>query len=253
MRTLLFGLLLSAISAAPAETPSAADIVRDAHLAAGGEVWRRPSTLYLEGKAELYADGTLASRQVADRYTMWREFPAWNDTAHAANGKVRIDAAAGDKTLFQIAFDGEKTYNQDGEVPGATASREWSENFGFGIIRFALDEGFKQTLMAPDSVDGQAVFVVKIIDPTGSETTFAIDQKSHQIRRVGFNTPRGWHERIYSDFFWVEDPGWMQPGRVRLYYNGVKTNDIRWTKAVINQPIVASRFVIAKDPESESE
>ncbi len=246
MQVPVFSLLLAA-------GPDAADIIRKAHAAAGGEVWRRPSTLYLEGSAELYADGTLASRQSADRYVMWREFPAWNSTAHAANGKVRIDAADGNRTLFQIAFDGEKTYNQNGEVPGAAASREWSENFGFGIIRFALDEGFKQTLMVPDSVDGHTVFVVKIVDPSGGETSFAIDQQSHQIRRVAFDTPRGWHERIYSDFFWVEDPGWMQPGRVRLYYNGAKTNDIRWTKAVVNEPIEARRFVINRDSPSESQ
>lgn len=38
--------------------------------------------------------------------------------------------------------------------------------------------------------------------------------------------------------------GFMQPGRVRLYYNGAKEVDIRWTSATIGEPITSETFVL---------
>lgn len=34
------------------------------------------------------------------------------------------------------------------------------------------------------------------------------------------------------------------PGRVRLYYSGAKTADIRWTSAEIDRPISDAVFVL---------
>lgn len=247
MRMIWMGLALclcGAVQAGELEGSDPAAIVAAAHRAAGGEVWKRPLTLHLRGRAELWQNGLAEAHSVADHYEMWREFPSWNAAAHQANGKVRIDARQGTRVLFQQSFDGEHSYNQNGRIDGAAASREWSEAFGFGIIRFALDEGFRLQLMADDLVDAQPCRVVKVIDPSGTETVFAIDRDSAAIRRVGFDTPRGWHERIYSDFRWLDDPGFQQPMRVRLYYQGVKTNDIQWQEARVNQPIDAAVFVI---------
>lgn len=126
------------------------------------------------------------------------------------------------------------------------AVREASENYGFGIIRFALDNGFRLQRLPDDQVEGHASYVVRVIDPTGGETTLWIDCTSFAIRKVGFDTPRGWHERIYSDFFRVEPSGFMQPGCVRLYYRGALTNDITWEKAVVNESIADEVFVLGK-------
>jgi hypothetical protein len=247
-RTLiLFTLLLAcALDGATeaAESPSARSIVERAHEAAGGAAWRRPRTLHLIGSATLYQDGAYDKKSVADHYEMWREFPAWNTAAHTASGKVRIDAHAAGKVLFQTAFDGTHTYNQNGLVPNAQASREWSEAFGFGIIRFALDEGFSLARLADDQVEGIPCHVVRVSDPSGADTTFWIASTDASIRKVGFDTPRGWHERIYSDYFWHENPRFAQSGRVRLYYRGALTNDIRWHEVEVNRPIPAERFVI---------
>ena len=204
--------------------PDAGQIVRLAHAAAGGDSWKRPRTLHLTGNATLYGDGTAASRSDVQHYEMWRVFPAWSQAAHGANGKFRLDARNGDATLFQISYDGQDTWNDKGKVEQATASREWSENFGFGIIRFALDEGFSLTRMADDQV-------------------------AHSVRKVGFDTPRGWHERIYSELYMVqtaqaEGGRFQQPGRVRLYYDGALVSDIRWTGAVVDAPIADGVFVL---------
>jgi hypothetical protein len=246
-------------------------ILQNAHRVAGGELWRRPKTLHMLGTAQLYQDGQFATRQSADHYEMWREYPAWNATAHKPSGKVRITARAAEKVLFEVAFDGVNTYSQNGLVAGAAASKEWAEAFGFGIIRFALDKGFTHTRLADDLVDGKLCFVLKIHDPAASpppsterdarnqasvltasmpasdagmgQTIFWIDQQSFEIRKVGFDTPKGWHERVYSDFFRLAN-GWLQPGRVRLSYRGALTNDVRWTSAQVNTPIAPERFVI---------
>lgn len=231
----LLVLLLFPVQAA--ESPDARQIVSRAHAAAGGEAWIRPRTLHLVGRAVLYRDGLFAQRTKAEHYEMWRVFPAWNEAAHGASGKVRIDATSGGRVLFQQAFDGEHTWNQDGRVEQAQASREWSENFGFGIIRFALDPGFVLTRMADDQVEGHPSYVVRVRDPAGTDTSFWIDQTDYAIRKVGFDTARGWHTRIYSDFRFHRTPRFQQPTRVRLYYDDVLTNDVHWQRFAIDGPI----------------
>ena len=73
---------------------------------------------------------------------------------------------------------------------------------------------------------------------------FGIDRESAYVRLAAWDTPRGWHQRIYSDFYWVAEPGFLQPGRVRLYYDGAKSVDIRWTSAAINEELPDDLFVL---------
>lgn len=223
-------------------TPEA--IVQRAHEAAGGAAWKRPKTLHLSGRATIYRDGLAANAMALDHYEMWRVFPAWNDAAHGANGKFRLEARAGERVVIRQSFDGTDTWDANGKVPQAQASREASENYGFGIIRFALDDGFRRVRLPDDQVEGHPSHVVRVADPSGGETTFWIDRQSFAIRKVGFDTPRGWHERIYSDFYRVDPSGFMQPGRVRLYYRGALSNDITWTRAVVDAPIAHEVFVL---------
>lgn len=244
----LFAIVLVLAAATPVHadglTPEA--IVARAHEAAGGAAWKRPKTLHLTGRAIIYRDGLAANAEVLDHYEMWRVFPAWNDAAHGANGKFRLEARAGDRVVIRQSFDGRDTWNANGKVPQAQASREASENYGFGIIRFALDAGFRLVRLPDDQVEGHPSHVVRVTDPAGGETTFWIDRESFAIRKVGFDTPRGWHERIYSDFYRVEPSGFVQPGRVRLYYQGALTNDIVWERAVVDAPIGDEVFVLGE-------
>lgn len=233
---------LSADSAAAPDEPTAREIVARAHAAAGGPAWVRPRTLHLVGEATLYRDGLAHAATHADHYEMWRVFPDWNEAAHGASGKFRLEARRGEQVLIRQSFDGVDTWNAEGRVPDAQAQREWSENFGFGIIRFALDPGFTLTRLADDQVEGRPCHVVRVTDPAGTDTTFWIDRDDFAIRKVGFDTPRGWHERIYSDFYRVDPPGFVQPGRVRLYYRGALVNDIRWHRAVVDAPIADAVF-----------
>jgi hypothetical protein len=55
---------------------------------------------------------------------------------------------------------------------------------------------------------------------------------------------RGFHRRIYTEYYWIDDPGFMQPGRVRLYYDGIRTSDIYWTQASINVPLDDALFTL---------
>ena len=90
---------------------------------------------------------------------------------------------------------------------------------------------------------------MRVTDPGGANTLFWIDQVDHSVRKVGFDTPRGWHERIYSELYMVqtaqaEGGRFQQPGRVRLYYDGALVSDIRWTGAVVDAPIADGVFVL---------
>ncbi len=233
--------------AGAAEDLTARLIVEKATAAAGGDAWRLAETIHLLGHATLYRDGMAAMATHADRYEMFRVYPDSLAAAHAFTGKFRIDAYRGERLLFQASFDGERAYDQNGPQPPEAAARFASESFGFSAIRFALAEGFSLARMADDQVEGRACYFVRVQDPAGQRTLFGIDQRDFSVRSVAWDTPRGWHERIYSDFYWVEDPGFRQPGRVRLYYDGIKTVDIHWTSAAINEPLPDHIFRLGTD------
>ncbi len=240
------GRMPAAVQANPSLT--AREIVAAAHEAAGGEDWRDVKTLHLEGYNIIRkSDG---SEILWDRYAMWREYSGQKADAHAAEGKVRIEAWSGDALAMLISFDGETTYNQDGPVPEEVADAAWASNFGFGAIRNALDEGWTQTRLTDDLVDGAPAYFVELADPSGGRTRFGFRQSDFATVYVGFDTPRGWHERRYSHFFTVPGSRWVQPGRVRLHYDGVKANEAVWTRVRIGRDIDPSVFVIDRIPEA---
>ncbi len=208
------------------KTLTAADIIANAHKAAGGADWVKPFRLKLTGY-NLIRKGD--AEVVWDKYAMWREFASEKKDAHAASGKVRIEAWSKDQLALLLTFDGKQTYNQNGVLEDQSANAMWSSNFGYGAIRNALDKGWQQARLPDDLVDGQAAFIIKLTDPSGGVTHFGIRQSDYAIVYVGFDTPRGWHERRYSHFYSKPNVSWSQPGRVRLFYNGVKANEAIWT------------------------
>ena len=230
---------------------SAADIIARAHAAAGGEHWTRPGTLFLKGYNVMHR-GAIAEGGVPDlydRYAMWRVFGEEKADAHAANGKVRIEAWTGDRLRLLLTFDGEATYTQNGKMPPSEADAQWSNNFGFGAIRNALDDGWTQVRKPDDFVDGRPAYMVELTDPSGGKTLFGIAIDDFAILSVGFDTPRGWHERRYSDFYTKPGVDWVQPMRVRLYYDGVKENEAVWTDFTVGEAFDDALFVVEAAPE----
>ena len=67
--------------------------------------------------------------------------------------------------------------------------------------------------------------------------------KAFLVREAAWSAPKGWHHRTYTDYYRLKS-GFMQPGRVRLYYNGAKEVDIRWTSATIGEPIASETFIL---------
>lgn len=226
---------------------SGRDILAAAHEAAGGDAWRDVKSLYLEGYNIIRrADG---SEVLWDRYAMWREYSSSKANAHAAEGKVRIEAWTGTSLAMLIAFDGETTYDQNGPVPEDVAAKAWASNFGFGAIRNGLDAGWTQARLPDDLIDGAAAYMIELTDPSGGKTRFGIRQSDFATVYAGFDTPRGWHERRYSHFFSPPGSSWVQPGRVRLSYDGVKANEAVWTRVEIGESIEPSVFVVSQTPD----
>lgn len=253
MRRSVSGPLLAAVLAAAQGAAAedlaalaAGEIVARAHAAAGGEAWLRAGTNVMRGHATLCRDGRPDACVTADRYEMYRVYPTELARAHAGSGKFRLDAFAGDRTLFQIAFDGERSWDQNGLVPGPRAQTDEGSGFGFSAIRFALEEGFRVERLTDDQVEGHPCFFVRVTDPSGQATLFGIDRQDYSIRSAAWQSPRGWHQRLYSDFYRVGESGFLQPGRVRHYYEGVKSVDIRWTSAEIGTPIPDDVFVLGR-------
>lgn len=231
-----------ALRAADAPEPTAREIVARAQAAAGGETWIHPRTLLMRGHAVFY---TPQGPERHERYDMWRVYPQQKGAAHAADGKVRIESWSNGRRVRLVTFDGQRSYTLDGPQPPSEADKQWSENFGFGVIRFALESGFRQERLPDDSVEGRPVYVVRIVDPSRQETLFSIAKDDYAILRLGFDTSRGWHERLYSNFFRKPGLSWVQPGLVRLYYNGVKQNEIIWTDFELDRPMPDDLFVVA--------
>ena len=218
---------------------SATDIMRAAHLHAGGRFWSRPKTLSLTGHGYFYKDG---KTHFHENHKMYRVFESEKTDAHQANGKVRIESYRSGTPIIMVTFDGENTYDLSGKRPKSDADKQWASSFGFGVIRHALDEGYRLERLPDDKVDGSKVFTIKVIDPNDGVTLFGIAQSDYKIVKVAFQTPRGWHERIYSEFFTKEGLDWQQSGRVRLFYDGVKSNEIVWTDFDVNEELPDSLF-----------
>ena len=123
---------------------------------------------------------------------------------------------------------------------------------GGSAIRHGLDDGWTQVREADDLLDGEPAYFVTLKDPSGGETLFAFRQSDYAILYVGFDTPRGWHERRYSHFFRMPGSNWQQAGRVRLFYNGVKSNEAIWTHYEIGGDYPRSLFQPAVAPEQPS-
>ncbi len=244
-----FALVIS--TAAAAEPPAlpepgemtGSEIVAAAYEAAGGEAWSDPDSLYMEGYG-LFWTGPGPKPVRYEPYRMWRVFPGEKADAHQADGRVRIEGLREGEPVFVISFDGETTYNQDGPLEEEADSDRWASNFGFGVIRHALDEGYTVDRLADDYVDGAPAYTIRVNDPAGGETIFNIRREDFAVVGVGFDTPRGWHERRYSDFYTNEEGGWVQPGRVRLFYDGVKANEIYWTSFTSGEAFEDSVFVV---------
>jgi len=211
---------------------SAQQILAQAYKTAGGPTWLRPRSLHLKGYS-IHYDGTAETHY--DRYEMIRVYSADKQAAHEASGRVRIEAWQAGRSRFLLAFDGTHTYTAAGRLPDKANSKMWQSNFGFGAIRHGLDEGWHQKRLPDDMIDGKPAMMVELTDPEGGTTRFAFAADDFRILYVGFDTPRGWHERRYSDFFTKESIRWLQPGRVRLFYNGVKQNEVVWQDFLINQ------------------
>ena len=230
---------------------TARQIVERVHAAAGGEAWLKAGTNVMRGDATLCRDGDPARCVHADRYVMYRVYPTeLQQGAHAGSGKFRLDAYTGDQVLFQVAFDGERSYDQNGPVPPERASSDEASAFGFSAIRFALEPGFSVERVVDDQVEGHPCYFVSVVDPTGTRTLFGIDQATFAVRSAGWQTPKGFHQRLYSDFYRVGETAFVQPGRVRHFYDGIKSVDIRWTSAEIGEPIPDEVFVLGPSVES---
>jgi hypothetical protein len=217
-----------------AESLTARQILERTVEAQGGSDWAQVRTLYLRGHGKFFYNGTNDNPTLAERYEMWREMDPDRSAAHGPDGKVKILAVAGNKPFVSIAFDGTNTYTADGLMDPEKAKAYWANNFGFGIIRQALGPGFVLTRLPDDFIDGHPSYLFRITDPEKQETLFGVDAKTFAIRKAGFMTPRGWHERIYDRFFINKKPRWLQAGHIRLFYNGVKANEIYWEEVKIN-------------------
>lgn len=174
---------------------------------------------------------------------MWRVFPENNDNGRNANGKVRFDAFDGVNKFFQLTFDGKNTIQYLSEDAKANEETlKWSNNFGFSIFRFIESDGFSVSKLLEDMVDRFPCYFIKITDAKKSETIFRIDKKTFRIRLAEFDTPLGFHQRIYSDFKWHKRPKFLQPRKLRIFNDGIKTAEIFWKDFIINQPIADDVF-----------
>lgn len=233
-------LLSGGLQASPPEqTPRA--IVERAVAAHGGPLWLDPGTLELAGTATFYDPATGAVRSTADDYRMWRTFEAGRTAAHEASGKVRIIARSAGKILFEVGYDGETTWTERGVMPRAEADAYWASNFGFGIIRSALEDGFALHHAPARDIGGRKTRIVRIIDPTGQQTLFGFDAESGFITYMAFDTPRGFHERLYGDFVRL-DNGWVQARRVTLLYDGLVSNSVFWSSTRVGETLDQALF-----------
>jgi hypothetical protein len=237
---IVLGLVASPMQAQPSD-PAARAVVERAVAEHGGDLWLEPETLELVGTATFYDPATGAVRSEAEDYRMWRTFEEGRTAAHEASGKVRIIARAGEKVIFEVGYDGETTWTERGIMPRAEADAYWANNFGFGIIRSALEDGFALQTAPPRDIGGRKTNMVRIRDPNGMQTLFGFDAESGFVTYMAFDAPRGFHERLYGDFVRLAN-GWVQARRVTLLYDGVIANSVFWRETRVNDVLDPALF-----------
>lgn len=234
-------ILIFAVFTVAAQELTPLEIAKKTIAASGGETWRRPKTLQLSGTATLYFNGQ-AYRM--SEYKMWRIFPAENDSAHTANGKIRFDAIENNGKIFlQLVFDGKK---QQEILSDAAKENEQTlrlnNNFGFSIFRFVENPEFKLTRLPDDKIDGHPCYFIMITDAKKSDTIFAVDRRTFYIRYAAFQSAQGLQQRFYDDFRRVKGSDFIQPQSLRIYNNNFKTTDVLWTSYKVNEPIADDIF-----------
>jgi len=223
------------------ESLTARVIMQKAHQKAGGEFWKNPKSLSLKGHAVFYKDGKASEHET---HNMWRVFENTKDDAHVANGKVRIESFKNNIPVFMVTYDGENTYDLKGKQDKSAADKRWASNFGYGAIRHALDDQYSLEKVADDTVKNETVYTIKVVDTNKGETFFGIDKTEFKIVKVAFQTPRGWHEREYSDFFSKPEYSWLQSRKVELFYEGKLSNKVIWKDFEVNETLPDSLFVL---------
>ncbi|WP_394972695.1 hypothetical protein [uncultured Croceitalea sp.] len=222
-------------------TLTATEIMQKAHEKSGGKFWQNPKSLSLKGHGIFYQNGKASKHE---KHNMWRVFESKKENAHKANGKVRIESFKNGNPVFIVTYDGQNTYDANGKQEKSEADKRWASNFGFGVIRHAFDDGYVLQKMEDDTVGQKAVYQIKIIDRNKGETFFGIDKEEFKIVKVAFQTPKGWHHRIYSDFFTKPKYSWLQSGRVDLYYDDVRSNTIFWEDFDVNEDLSEELFIL---------
>jgi hypothetical protein len=158
---------------------------------------------------------------------------------------VRIDATYGDNVFFKLKFDGQKSDMMMSDVAKKYGKYfEWSNNFGFSIIRHAGKDGFQTICLAADQVEGHPCHFIQVTDPKQNITVFGIDSRTFNIRLVQFVTELGFHHRIYSQFSPADnEPRFIQAHRMRVFFDGIKWIDILWKQCFVNAVLEDDLFI----------
>ncbi len=245
MKTILY-IIFACLGATACQTSkikslSATEIMSKAHEAAGGDFWKRPQTLSMFGYGTFYQGKDTFHHE---KHVMYRQFESQKRDAHKASGKVRIESYRDNQAIILLAYDGNHTYDQHGKQEKSEAVKRWASNFGYGVIRHVFDKGYQLDLFGTDHVHGFNTHTIKVTDPVGSETFFDIRRDTYEIVKVAFDTPRGWHHRLYSSFFQKPEYSWKQASKVELFYDNKKTNEIIWTDFHVNEKLPDSLFIL---------
>jgi len=239
--------LLAVMIAAPAsaaDDSTARQIVERAFESAGGVAWRYPGTIWLTGRYYDFKGGV--EPVVYEPYELYRVQPRDHPRGHVADGKIRVSSYKDGKPTLQIAFDGAKTYDINGPTGEGADAPFWRLTMGFGMIRFALDPAYKLERLPDEAVDGNDAWTIKVSDAVGEHTLVSVRKTDARIVRIVFATPRGLHDRIFSDFFTKPGVKWVQPGRVRSMINGIKEAEFVYTDFAIGKLMDDKLFVIEK-------
>lgn len=106
---------------------------------------------------------------------------------------------------------------------------------------FGAGGGFALHHAPARDIAGRETRIIRIRDPQGQQTLFGFDAESGFITYMAFDAPRGWHERLYSDFVRLEN-GWVQARQVTLLYDGIIANSVFWSNTRIGEELDPGLF-----------
>ncbi|MEL6865880.1 MAG: hypothetical protein AAFP19_15750 [Bacteroidota bacterium] len=199
--------------------------------AAGGKQWQRSPILHLKGSAHFTPFGQTDDQHYGyfDRCEWSRHFGSDEEVPKGKEQQIRFELMDNEQPFFILnTKDNSSPISLSQSAHTYQEYLKWSKDWELDWLRMANRSGFNRQLLTEDIVEKYHCYFLKITSPNHQERLFGIDQYTYRIRYQGWRTPVGYHHLIYDEFVQLPHTSFIQPSKLKIYFDGIKWMEIKW-------------------------